>query len=264
MESKAYFDFIALLRSKGEVAGLWRSIFVGYGGDLSSTRPYQQGDRMRTIHKPSFLRGELMTKEFFGERRLEIRVIVDISSYITPAGNFEPINAKAAKDSVALFADLIQGAADFWDVKVSRDDAPSGFQPQFFRDGTYEQRGSLVFLVSDFYKGPEIYRSFLNQCRSSRIDLIPVFINTSWIWRKLKKRGVSLEGVDVGGGGVGSIMVNKKTLPLIEASLRDNEDILISFFKNQNMPCINLGEADFSGYVREMTRCFNEKNKTRA
>lgn len=237
---------------------------MGHGGDLASTRPYQQGDRLRTIHRPSFARGELMTKEFVGERRMEIRIIVDISYSVTLVGNFEPIDAKAARDSVALFSDLIKSAADFWDIKVSRDDAPSGPQPQFFRDGTYERRGSLVFLVSDFYKGLETCGSFLDQCRSSRIDLIPVFINTSWIWEELKGGGVTLEGVDVGGEGRGAIVVDKKTLPRIKASLKDREDTLMLFFKNQNMPCISLGKSDFSGYVKEMTRCFTEKYRTHA
>jgi len=264
MPSKVYLDLSKLFISKSEIAGSWSSVFLGQGGDISRVRAYRPGDKLSRIHGPSLVKDELLVKEFWGQRRMAIWIVSDINSSISSSGKFEPINAKATRDSVALFRDLIQGAADFWGIKVSQDDISLDSQRQFFRNGIYEQRGSLVFLVSDFYKGPETYSSFLDQCRSSRIDLFHVFINTSWIWQELKRCGVSLEGVDAGGESSGAIVVDKKTLPRVEASLKEQEEQLAAFFKRQNMPCINLGRPDFSDYVREMTRCFTEKYRTHA
>ncbi|MFY9457576.1 MAG: DUF58 domain-containing protein [Candidatus Spechtbacterales bacterium] len=254
MAGKAYFDFTTLLRSKSEIAGIWGSVFLGQGGDISHIRPYQPGDKLRSIHRPSFFRGELMTKEFFGERRMAIRLIFDVGSSITPTGKFYPITAKAARDAVELFSDLIQGAADFWGIPVSRTNA--------FRD---LRRGSLVFFVSDFYEGPEDYNAFFGECRNARVDLIPVLIDTSWIWRELQKSNAEISGIDVGEGKeAGTVSTGKKAFAQKEAAFTEREARLGGFLKRQNMPWINLKKPEFSDYVREMTRCFSEKYRTSA
>ncbi len=254
MPSKAYFDFTALLRSKSEFAGIWSSVFLGQGGDISHIRPYQPGDKLRNIHKPSFFRGELMTKEFLGERRMAIRMVFDVGPSVTPMGKFDPITAKAAKDAVALFSDLIRGAADFWGVSVDGGDMAASLP-----------RGSLVFLVSDFYGGPEAHTLFFEQCKNAKTDLIPVFIDTSWIWRELQKSNVQISGVDIGGAREeGVVSTGKKALAQKEASFKEREARLTGLLKRYGMPWINLKKPEFNDYVRETTRCFTEKYRTSA
>jgi hypothetical protein len=194
-----------------------------------------------------------MTKEFFGERRMAIRLAIDVARSTTPVFGFKPITAKAVRDALELFSDLIQGAADFWGISVRKDYMPAGLE-----------RGSLVFLVSDFYEGPESYAAFTQRSRDVKADLIPVFINTSWIWQDLADFGAEFRGVDLAGESEGAISLNKKTASRIGASLKEREARLAMFFRKHNMPWINLRKPDFSGYVREMTRCFTEKYRTHA
>ena len=250
-KSKAYFDLSALLHSRSELAGVWNSVFFGYGGDIAFVRPYQPGDKIRQIHKPSFARGELMTKEFFGERRMAIQLMTDVARSTQPIHGFEPICAKAAKDSVEMFSDLVQGAADFWGVSMSRYSMPI--------------RGALVFLVSDFYEGPEAYNSLFDHCRNARADVTPVFIYTAWIWHELQRSKAEISGVDVGGAREeGIVSTGEKALLQKEAVFKEREMRLGALLKRHNMPWINLKKPEFSGYVREMTRCFSEKYRTSA
>lgn len=265
MSSKAYFDFTALLRSKSELAGIWSSVFLGQGGNLSSVRPYQPGDKLRHIHRPSFARGELMTKEFFGERKMAIRLIVDVARLTTPIRGLEPITAKAAKDAVVLFLDLIQGAADFWGVPVSQDSITPNARLKFLKGDVRQARGSLIFFASDFYDGRDAYDSFFGQCKGAGVDLIAVFINTSWIWRELQKSNAEISGVNVGEvKEEGIVSADKKTLAQKEEALKEREASLGGFFKRQGMSWIHLKKPDFSVYVRETTRCFFEKYRVSA
>lgn len=265
MARKAYFDFTALLRSKSEIAGIWSSLFLGQGGDISHIRPYQPGDKLRHIHRPSFARGELMAKEFLGERRMAIRIVFDVGPSITPLARFNPITAKAAKDAVALFSDLIQGAADFWGVPVSQDNITSNARSKFLEGDVRSARGTLIFFASDFYDGPDAYGSFFGQSKGVGVDLIPVFINTSWIWRELPESNVQISGVDVGEGKEeGVVSTSEKTLAQKEAIFKEREAMLRGFFRRQGMPWINLKKPEFSNYVKEMTRCFAEKYRISA
>lgn len=206
-----------------------------------------------------------MTKEFFGERRMAIRLMFDATYSTMPIKGFEPITAKAAKDAMELFSDLIQGAADFWGIPVSKTKVSMDSRLRLPRENVSRTRGSLIFLASDFYEGPEAYNAFFRLCGNTGMDLIPVLINTSWIWRELQKSNMEISGIDVGRGmEEGTVSTGEKTLFQKEAALKEREDLLRRLFKRQNLSWINLKKPEFSSYVREMTRCFSEKYRANA
>lgn len=294
-ERNAYLDLLALLRSRSDIAGMWSSMLHGEGGDLSDIRPYMPGDKLQRIHRPSFARGELLVKEFSGDRHATIDFVFDISLSLTRARGLESVSAKAARDSVSLILGLLCGAADFWGVPISvlcivgekaeRIEAQEGsaclrraldaldharldnlLSPDFalalVKRGIQQTKGSLVFFASDFLLDAERYKNFFEECAHARkLDLIPVFINTAWIWDGLVPGNVEFQIAGSGRDASKIILMDKKTMREIQADFEEQEKKLRALFTKLDMPWINLKQPVFFDYVREITRCFAEKHR---
>ena len=82
---KYYLDFSAVLKSRSDIAGLWNSVFSGEGGDFFRLKPYEPGDKVKRLHRPSFARGEYYVKEFHGEYYEEIWLVIDLASSQLPS-----------------------------------------------------------------------------------------------------------------------------------------------------------------------------------
>ena len=295
---RAYFDILALFRSQSGVAGVWRSMLIGDGGDLADIRPYEPGDKPQRIHRPSFAKGNFFVKEFLGNRHASIKLVFDTSFSLARRGGLEAISAGAARDSISLFSGLVCGAADFWGV-------PAGALCVFGEKSEHirEQEGSLcltrvieaiqgakvvnpsscdlrlglvkhhmeqpkeelIFFASDFLENAESYGRFFAECLFARkMEVIPVFINTSWIWNEFSRSKVAFQGIDPRGRDSAVLLTDRKTVSKIREALGEHETKLRTMFKRQGMPWVNLQQPVFSDYVREMTLCFAAKHRINA
>jgi hypothetical protein len=274
---------------------VWRSLLVGAGGDLSDIRPYEPGDKPQRIHRPSFAKGNLFVKEFFGNRYASIKLILDTSLSLARRDGLEAVSAGAARDSMFLFSGLVCGAADFWGVPTGAL-CIFGEEPEYIREQegslcltqiidaiqnaevqnpsfcdvrlglikrhTQQSKEQLIFFVSDFLENAESYGRFFAECVLARkMDLIPVFINTSWIWNEFSCSKVAFQGRDPNGRDSAVFITDRKTTHTIREVLKDHEMKLRAMFKKQNMPWINLQQPVFSDYVRGMTLCFAAKHR---
>lgn len=294
-ERRAYFDILDLLRSQSDTAGVWRSMLVGEGGDLSDVRPYEPGDKPQRIHRPSFARGQLLVKEFFGDRHASIKLVFDTSFSLARRGKLEAMSAQAARDSIHLFSALVCGAADFWGVPVgalcifgekseytreqqgslclarvidvienARVDNPSSCDSRLglVKRHTQQSKEGLTFFVSDFLEDAESYDRFFTECMNARkMELIPVFINTSWIWSEFLRNKVAFQGIDPHGRDSAVLFTDRKTTSQIKEALGEHELKLRTMFRILGTPWINLQQPAFSDYVREMTLCFAAKHR---
>lgn len=293
---KEYFDFSALFRARSDLAGLWNSIFRGEGGDILRIKPYEPGDKAQNIHKPSFAKGEYFVKEFFGERRVVIWLVFEIAASVAAKGEIEAITAKAAKDMSALFSALICGAAGFFDiqigamiythkgiVKCSAQESRQCFNSLLGAlesmplcsvasekerlDLVYSHikvaQKSLMFFVSDFYADDiNAYLKFLRDVRNIyRIDIIPVFIDTSWIWESFRERTAELTGRDVLSEETAIFSPEKNKIADMMHTAQVFSDIARIRLAGMQMPLVHLGKPVAQNYLGELHKRFYEKQR---
>lgn len=292
-EQRGYVDFANFLRSRSEVAGLWRSVFIGTGGGIARIRPYQPGDRIRRIHRPSLARGEVQVKDFFGERRLSVWLFFDITLSLASYRNLASITAHVAREALLLFSQLLCAGADVGRIPIGAaylaHSQMEHIQPtqgvtcleelvrakekisvgasmdldrrmRLLRSSVQSAQRASMFFVSDFAGESAAYEDLLRDCRQLyKIDVTPVFVDTSWVLERFGKGRWELTGIDVLENKTGSLALDKESLPRIEEILGERKTELGSVFSRLNMPWVHLQEPDPDTYIQEATRCFRAK-----
>ncbi len=299
----AQLDFPRLLRSRGEVRGAWESVFSGGAIGPMGFRSYETGDPAHDILPQSLLRARfygnrdmLLVRKHVGRRAMRVWIFLDLDASLRQCGSFASLHANPARESALLFSALVASASLFWRIpmgfvgldggrvhisppqkdlshfkglleriqllrgeeSLTRNETPGALIDEF-----PSAKGSLVFFVSDFASHGEDYSSLFDKVRyMHNVDVVPVFVDTSWIWGMF--RGTfEIAGVEGVSGKPVNIITNQQGRAKFKEDAEEHKEILGSVFTRISLPWICLGMPNISTFEEEMTRCFQEKQRSR-
>ena len=292
-------DLTYLLGSSGEAGGIWQSAFKGLGTDAISLRPYQSGDSHRDIHRPSYAlfkrgeRREVMVKEFIDEVNLVVWLFMDLSDFLVCSGDLPSPYTKPSRDTASIFSAIVMAAAESWGVSVGLGGRrletmyPASGREYFesilsriqelpvqeisevlIQDRLVQQeatlrgaKNSLTFFISGFTHNVEEYaRMFRNVRVTNRVDVVPVYLDPSWVWDTVG--GTFEMACEDASGKLSRIVTNAHGRSRIVEAAKRHHIKVGNIFARANLPWIHLTEPNARQIEERMTNCFVEKRQS--
>lgn len=231
-----------------------------------------------------------MTKEFADRRNLKIWIFLDLSPFLMENGSHVSIYARPSKESALMFSAIVMSAADslgisvgvncsqssvissgrgstYFEDTLSRiqdlptrgvSEVPSQDSLAWQEDAFRGARNSLVFFVSGFISDfKECIRMFDSVRITNKTDVVPVYLDLSWIWDMVEG---TFEVMSADSSGRSrSIVTDAKGRSLLAQHAEGRRAELDDAFTEARLSWIQLTEPDPRQIEERMTNCFIEK-----
>ena len=241
-------------------------------------------------------RDELLTRKFVGRRAMRAWIFVDLTASFMRQGSIDSLHAKPAREGAVLFSALVLAASLFWKIPVGLVGLDNGdvythlpqkdlssfnsflkqihishggeapaYDDEFdlLENELLSKNESLIFFLSDFAVHQEKYPRFFDRLRhTNNIDVVPVFVDTSWIWDEIKGT-FTIAGTESVLGRPVDIITNKNGLAILKEGANTHRQLLSEGFARLSIPWIRIGNPNLEIFKEEMTNCFMEKQRSR-